>query len=908
MRTQYPAMAAVATALLLTLAGPPAYAQQTVFDFDTPQADQTGSYTPDSGAELSGGVARLTIRGNPDWHAEAWPYRISVTITNPGTGTLYNHPVRIDFGGAPDALFDNARLDGADLLPVQVALAAEIAERWVESMDFISRSGVLWVKLPMLPPGDTWVQVYFGNLQWDQPGTAESLFSDPTGWASQCVVNTVAAQASLVVESFVDGNQISVVGGGSSGTLDTRDSTTIAAAELEMGTFIQGTGAFYGTFDGAGVDALVPIAFASTRFIAPAMRYEDQIDVVSPFGDATVTVYDNATLVTTQTVTAATPLTLLADVADGHVLRLESDLPVLAHHRGYDTPSTTHYDAYVMVPASTEIFGANSATTYLVAEQNGTLVDVWYSGGTQESFTLDASTVRTLSAAGSQGSGDAVHIIASAPVMAISQGDGDGGESITFLPARELGRRFLIPRAAEYVLVATQQPATTCRILDLGGAEVTSQQSGNYAPHYPNRLRFTNTAAGHELACDKPVWAMFEDSATNTERNLWPIKLHRPRVADEPTFALGSLEPMHLYDRGTVITPTYVAPYAVSQWTAFVETATAPAGSWLRYQLSDDGGQTWYWHDGDDWLAAAIDDQASPGWQVHVAMDQFPVDRNQLTVKAILNSLDGAMSPTLDDIQVFHTQVAAADQLVFGPVSSPQIAGQPFQITITATSSLGFRIQGYSEQATIQTLGGVTSPSTTPPFVNGQVTFEVAVQEAGPAVQLYAYQAAISGSSTPFEVIAADADRIEMVSGDQQFGMAGTLLPEPLVVRVITTEGNPAAGIDVTFVATDGLGTVGEADNEPVSQLVVTTDGVGEALVWWTLGLPPGAQRVEARLSGAGGSPVTFVARADPDPDNPYFDLHGEGGGCSCRTTSETYPVWPILWLIGLLLYARRRL
>lgn len=897
---------AAAAALLLLLAGPPAHAQQTVFDFDSPQADQTGSYAPDPGVELSGGEARLTRRGNPDWYAEAWPYRISVTITNPGAATLYNHPVRIDFGGAPDALFDHARLDGADLLPVQAALAAEINERWVESMDFISRTGVLWVKLPMLPPGDTWVQVYFGNPQFNQPGTAESLFSDPAGWASMCVVNSLAAQADLVVESFVDGNQITVVGGSTSGVLDTRDSTTIAAAELGQGAFLQGTGAFYGTFDGAGVDALAPIAFASTLFVAPAMRYEDQLDVVSPFGDATVTVYDNAAVIATQTVYEATPVTLLADVADGHELRLESDLPVLAHHRGYDIATTNQYDAYVMVPPSTELFGANSATTYLVAEQNGTQVDVWYSGGTHESFTLDASTVHTLSAAGNQGSGDAVHILASAKVMAISQGDGDGGESISFLPARELGRRFLIPRAAEYVLVATQRPATTCRILDLGGAEVTSQLSNNYAPHYPNRLRFTNVSAGHELRCDKPAWAMFEDSATNTERNLWPIKLHRPRVADEPTFALGGLEPMHSYDRGTVITPTYVAPYAVSRWTAFVETATAPAGSWLRYQLSDNGGQTWYWHDGDAWLAAANEDQASPGWQVHVAMDEFPVEHNQLTVKAILHSADGAVSPTLDDVQVFYTQVTAAERLVWGPVSSPQIAGLPFGVTVTATNAEGFRIQSYSQQATVQTLGGVTSPSETPPFVNGQVTFEVAVQEVGPAVQLYAYQAAISGSSTPFEVIAADAERIELVSGDQQFGMAGTLLPEPLVVRVITSEGNPAAGIDVTFVATAGQGTVGEVANEPVSQQSVTTDGIGQAQVWWTLGPPPGAQRVEARLSGASGSPVTFVARADPDPDNPYYELHGEGGGCSCRAAPEAIPVWPILLLIGLLLRARR--
>ncbi len=72
----------------------------------------------------------------------------------------------------------------------------------------------------------------------------------------------------------------------------------------------------------------------------------------------------------------------------------------------------------------------------------------------------------------------------------------------------------------------------------------------------------------------------------------------------------------------------------------------------------------------------------------------------------------------------------------------------------------------------LQTLGGLTTPAHTPPFADGQVTFDIAVGEVGPAVQLYAYQAAVSGSSTPFEVIVAEGALIELTSGDQQFGMA----------------------------------------------------------------------------------------------------------------------------------------
>lgn len=895
--------------LTLLLAAPgDARAQQTLFDFEGPQTDQVGSYVPDSGAEVTGGVAQLIPRSTPTWFNPAWPYRLTITLTNPGPALL-NHPVRIDLGAAPTTLFDAARLDGGDLLPVHVTLGTEITERWVEELDFISGRGTFWLRLPLLDPGDTVIQVYFGNPTFNQPGTPEDFFADPAGWTSMCVVSPVAAQTDLVVESFVDSNTVAVTGGSWTAPLNTRESAVVGAAELARGTCLQGTGAFYGTFAGDDTDALVPLGLADTLFISPALRYDDELDVVSPFGDATVTVYDNATVVTTQVVQAATPVTIAADVADNHELRVESDLPILVHHRGWDPVGSTSNDAYVMVAPTAELFGANSATTYLVAAQDNTQVTVWYSGGTQEIFTLDTATVRTLAAAGSQGSGDAVHILASGPVTAISQGDGDGGESIIFLPRSELGRRYLLPRAAQYVLVACAEPATTCEILDMAGNPVSSQLSNNYAPHYPNRLYFGAVTAGHELRCDKPVWAMFEDSATNTERNLWPIKLHRPRVADEPTAALGNLETRYLVDRGTVITPTFVSPYAVASWAAFLETADVPAGAWLRYQLSDDEGQTWLWYDGDDWLVAASGDEASPGWQVHYALDQFPTGSGSLTVKAVLGSADGSVSPILDEVQVLYVQGGSAQRFLFDPIASPQVAGLPFEITITATDDQGRRIPNYTGSANLQTLGGVTAPAQTPPFVAGQVTLDVAVSEVGPAVQLLAYQAAISGSSTPFEVIGAEGSRMEMVSGDQQFIMAGFMLPEPLVVRVYDSDGNPAGGVGVTFVVTEGEGCLSAQPTTDASdsELLLPTDGFGEASVYWILGLPPGRQQVQARLEGAEGSPVTFVARADPNPDSPYYTLRGEGGGCSCQSPGDASGVPLVTLFVMLWLWCRRR-
>ncbi len=113
----------------------------------------------------------------------------------------------------------------------------------------------------------------------------------------------------------------------------------------------------------------------------------------------------------------------------------------------------------------------------------------------------------------------------------------------------------------------------------------------------------------------------------------------------------------------------------------------------------------------------------------------------------------------------------------------------------------------------------------------------------------------------------------------------------------------------VTFAVIEGEGAVSTQPSADASdlELTVTTDGHGEAEVYWLLGLPPGSQRVEARLEGAQGSPVSFVARADPNPDAPYFTLRGEGGGCGCQAGHSGSGVPFITSFAMLLLWIQRR-
>ncbi len=81
--------------------------------------------------------------------------------------------------------------------------------------------------------------------------------------------------------------------------------------------------------------------------------------------------------------------------------------------------------------------------------------------------------------------------------------------------------------------------------------------------------------------------------------------------------------------------------------------------------------------------------------------------------------------------------------------------------------------------------------------------------------------------------------KIRIVSGEAQSAVAGTELPQPLVVQALTTGGNPIPGQIVNFRVVEGGGSVFAG--------AAITDGSGFAREWWTLGPVPGRNRIEAR-------------------------------------------------------------
>ena len=112
--------------------------------------------------------------------------------------------------------------------------------------------------------------------------------------------------------------------------------------------------------------------------------------------------------------------------------------------------------------------------------------------------------------------------------------------------------------------------------------------------------------------------------------------------------------------------------------------------------------------------------------------------------------------------------------------------------------------------------------------------------------------------------------RLEAVSGTGQAGSVGTLLADPLVVRVLDSQDHPVPNIKVTFVP--GAGAAGST----VQPDTVESDGDGRAAVRWALGTSAGGQTLVARVVGNNAVSASFTATAGAGQGSQLEKLSGD--------------------------------
>jgi Domain of unknown function (DUF4082) len=119
------------------------------------------------------------------------------------------------------------------------------------------------------------------------------------------------------------------------------------------------------------------------------------------------------------------------------------------------------------------------------------------------------------------------------------------------------------------------------------------------------------------------------------------------------------------------------------------------------------------------------------------------------------------------------------------------------------------------------------------------------------------------------------------VSGDNQSGVVGTPLSNPLVVKVENINGDPQSGVTVNFTITAGAGTVSPAS--------AVTGSNGEASTSLTIGsIPSGpndAVVVTATAPGIGSA--TFSAKAKPENPNAIYLENQQPGTTNWQITNN---------------------
>lgn len=208
----------------------------------------------------------------------------------------------------------------------------------------------------------------------------------------------------------------------------------------------------------------------------------------------------------------------------------------------------------------------------------------------------------------------------------------------------------------------------------------------------------------------------------------------------------------------------------------------------------------------------------------------------------------------------FDVVAAAADPANTTADVPDGMAGETTLITISIFDPYDNPVSGAENDLSVTVSGANNaSPAATETGTPGEYMASYTPTTAGED------EVAIALNGTPIvdspftsNVTTNDADRIEIVSGNNQSAMVGETLDNPLVVRVTDAYDNPVAGETVEFEITETpTGALGQS----LSETSVTTGSNGQASTELTLGSMPGTYTVDASAGTAGS--VAFTAQAE---------------------------------------------
>ena len=339
------------------------------------------------------------------------------------------------------------------------------------------------------------------------------------------VLNPELGSGPLNVVSLEDGNVITA--GDTTLNLDKDQLGTIPAVDLSQGSIINGSHSFSIGASTNATDMPVPASFAGTEFVIPQNQDEHHYFILSLYGDTDVTIEAGSGPINVLALENQV-IEVNAGSINGTATLITSNSPVLVVHAGFNTSNVLDRDVYPVPPASMDIWGARSGAVVGALEAN-TTVTVYASDGMSNSFTLQAAGLQTVSIGndGANNEGDTLHIVADKPIAAVQHDDSDGEETTAFLDSKYLGVRFGIPVDTQYVSVTAPDADTVITLFDGANSPQTIVTNGDGVipgkAYFGNSNNGTHIGAGAIIESNKPIFVIYEVSATNDEHNLLGI-------------------------------------------------------------------------------------------------------------------------------------------------------------------------------------------------------------------------------------------------------------------------------------------------------------------------------------------------------------------------------------------------
>lgn len=272
---------------------------------------------------------------------------------------------------------------------------------------------------------------------------------------------------------------------------------------------------------------------------------------------------------------------------------------------------------------------------------------------------------------------------------------------------------------------------------------------------------------------------------------------------------------------------------------------------------------------GKDRFGNSIVDAISYEWAMSANLGDFIENPPQsIVVSAADHSASGIISATathggnsvLKSI-TGNVLPGEASKLFFSDISSPQIVGSRFQITIMALDQFDNLVTSFNQTAQLSDTTGTISPSQTTQFINGQWSGSVTITRVEPDCVINAISGVINSNSNSFTVIVGNAQLfLNIVSGNNQVGTVGTNLTDLFVAQAVDQYNNPAPGESVTFSASSYPAT---ASGYSLSNETILADDSGVASSQFKLGNRIGAYIVSASLTDRSSSSVNFYSTAN---------------------------------------------